>query len=93
MIGKLLFYNTSAARSRFLYESLKTQACKSVILHQLLVMANVVPTLPILVTLMMEAIRSSETLLLTRDTRHNLPEDGILHSHHRECFSSYKNML
>jgi hypothetical protein len=27
---------------------------------------------------MMEAIRSSETLVLTRDTRCNIPENGIL---------------
>jgi hypothetical protein len=34
---------------------------------------------PILVTLMMGALRFSETSLLTRDTRRNIPEDGILH--------------
>jgi hypothetical protein len=28
---------------------------------------------------MMEAIRSSETLIITRTTRRNIPEDGILH--------------
>jgi hypothetical protein len=33
---------------------------------------------PILVTLMMNALRSSETLVLSRTTRRNIPEDGIL---------------
>jgi hypothetical protein len=47
---------------------------------QLLVTADALPSYPILVTLMMEAIRSSETFVLSRATRYNIPEYGILHN-------------
>jgi hypothetical protein len=47
---------------------------------QLLVIAKVVSSSPILATLMIEVISSTETSVLTRGTRRHIPLDGILYN-------------
>jgi hypothetical protein len=46
-------------------------------------------TLFLVVTLMMEALRSFDTSVLTGDTWRNIPEDAIPISHCRENLKSY----
>jgi hypothetical protein len=52
--------------------------------HPKLVTGKVFRSSPILFTLIREAIRSSETSVITRARRLHIPEDDILHSHGRK---------
>jgi hypothetical protein len=58
-------------------------------LHNFLVNDKVVHTSRIHFTVMIEATRYSETLVLTSATRCHITEDGIPHSHRSENLKSY----
>jgi hypothetical protein len=57
--------------------------------RRLLFTINVVSSSPIVVTVIMHALISFETSVLTRSTPRIIPEDDILHSHRRELLKSY----
>jgi hypothetical protein len=60
--------------------------------HRLLVKANVVRSTPILVTLIMQALRSYETSVLTRVKRRNIPPPWKLQILHTEWAYALSDM-
>jgi hypothetical protein len=64
-------------------------ACVRACVRRLPVMAKVVPSSTIHVSLKIEAVGSFETSVIARATRRKIPQDDILHSHCHETLKSY----
>jgi hypothetical protein len=62
-------------------------------LLRLLVTPNVVPSSPILVTLMMETVHYTETSVFRRAKRRNIPEDRVLQTRRKSHLCAVRNFI
>jgi hypothetical protein len=99
MLGRMALVTTDVSEERrssiirvIRINELGTTLAETLLLRsmrRLLVTTDIVPSSTILVTVMMEELLSYGTSILTRATRSNIPEAGIIHNDRRENLKTF----